>query len=183
VLQVDTDINDILLHATNTSRFGKLKAAESGRPKQSNFLPREEWNKLTQDQKDVLTAKQGQEQMGQVPLLASRQVNLHVKDLVNLDNIIEYTSMNHDVTTSDVKEDSREAPDDNALLTFMAGRGSPSSPGNIRTVLATNWTPNMTRPRENNAGDSEPKQGETITFQVHQYSVHMTCISLLCEPA
>jgi hypothetical protein len=32
VLQVDTDINDILVHATNTSRFGMLEAADSGKP-------------------------------------------------------------------------------------------------------------------------------------------------------
>jgi hypothetical protein len=102
---------------------------DSGKPKQSNFLPCEEWNKLTQDQKDVLIAKRLQERMGHVPLSASRQVNIHnVEDLVNLDNIIEYTSMNHDITTPDVKEDSREEPSDNAVLTFMAGRGSPSSP-------------------------------------------------------
>ena len=189
VFQVDTDINDIMVHATNTSRFGKLKATASGKPKQSNFLPREEWNKLTQDQKDVLIAKRRQERMGHVPLSANRQVNIHeVEDLVNLDDIIEYTSMTHDVTTPDVKEDSREAPSDNALLTFMAGRGSPSSPGDIRTVLATNRTPNMTKPRKVNASDSAPNtvqvgdttyhlnKGETITFQGHQYSVHMTCI-------
>jgi hypothetical protein len=42
VFQVDTDINDIIVHATNTNRFSKLKAADSGKPKQSNFLPREE---------------------------------------------------------------------------------------------------------------------------------------------
>jgi hypothetical protein len=33
VFQVDTDINDIMVHATNTSRFGKLKATASGKPK------------------------------------------------------------------------------------------------------------------------------------------------------
>jgi hypothetical protein len=144
---------------------------------------------LTQDQKDVLIAKRHQERMGHVPPAANRQVHLHdVEDLVNLDDIIEYTSMNHDITTPDVKEDSREAPSDNALLRLMAARGSPSSPGDIRTVLATNRTPNMTRYQEVNASESAPNtvqvgdtayrlnKGETTTFQGHQYSVHMTCI-------
>jgi hypothetical protein len=72
--QVHTNINDILVYATNTSRIGKLKAADSGKPTQYSFLPREEWNKLTQDQKDVLIAKRCQEKMGHVPLSANRQI-------------------------------------------------------------------------------------------------------------
>jgi hypothetical protein len=123
VFQVDIDINDIIVHATSTNRFSKLKTADSGKPKLSNFLSREEWNKSTQNKKDVLIAKRRQEQMGNEPLSSNRQVNLHdAEDLANLDDIIEYTSMNHDITTPDVKEDSREAPSDNALLTVVSGR-------------------------------------------------------------
>jgi hypothetical protein len=62
---------------------------------------------LTQDQKDVLIAKRRQERMGHAPLSANHQVNLHeVEHLANLDDIIEYTSMTHDVTTPNVPEDS-----------------------------------------------------------------------------
>jgi hypothetical protein len=75
VFRADTDINDIIVHATNTNRFSKLKAIDSGKPKQSNFLPREKWNKLTQDQKDVLIAKRRQEIMGHVPC-GNCQVNI-----------------------------------------------------------------------------------------------------------
>jgi hypothetical protein len=108
------------VHAINKNRFNKLKAIENGKLKQSNFLPRVEWSKLTQDQKDVLIVKRRQERMGHVPSAANRQVNLHdVEDLFNLDDIIEYMSMNHDITTPDVKEDSRDASSDNALRTFM----------------------------------------------------------------
>jgi hypothetical protein len=70
--QADTDIND--MHATNTSRFGQLKEADSGKPKQSNFLPPEEVNKLTQDQKDVLIAKRRQERMGHVSHLVKSKI-------------------------------------------------------------------------------------------------------------
>jgi hypothetical protein len=100
--------------------------------------------------------------------------------------------MTHDVTTPDVEEYSREAPGDNALLTFMAGRVSTSSPGDICSVLATNRTLNKNWPRKSNANDSAPNtvqvedltynlnKGETITFQGHRaHDMH----SLLREPA
>jgi hypothetical protein len=105
--------------------------------------------------------------MGHVPLSANRQVNLNnVEYLVNLNDIIEYTSMNHDINTPNVKEVSRDAPSDNALLTFVAGRGSPSSPGDIRSVLATNRTPNMNSPQEVNASDSAPNTVQVGDTQI-----------------
>jgi hypothetical protein len=56
VFTVDTDVSDIMVNATNSNRFGNRRATNNGKPK-SNFLPRDEWNKLTQEQKDQLIAK------------------------------------------------------------------------------------------------------------------------------
>jgi hypothetical protein len=54
IFQVDTDISDVMANVTDTSRIGSN--SNNGRPK-SIFVPCDEWNKLTQDQKDRLIAK------------------------------------------------------------------------------------------------------------------------------
>jgi hypothetical protein len=51
VFQVDTAITDIMAYATDTS-----KGVYQGKPN-SNFFPRDEWNKLSQEHKDQLIAK------------------------------------------------------------------------------------------------------------------------------
>jgi hypothetical protein len=54
VFQVDTAISHIMAYATDTSKGG-----DQGKPN-SNFNPRDEWNKMSQDQKDLLIAKRRQ---------------------------------------------------------------------------------------------------------------------------
>jgi hypothetical protein len=82
---------------TDTSKGGY-----QGKPN-SNFIPREEWNKLSQDQKDQLIAKRRQERMKQnggnwKSNQPRRQVNVHdVNDLVHVDTLIDYAIMNRDV--------------------------------------------------------------------------------------
>jgi hypothetical protein len=51
VFQVDTDISDILAYSTNINRFGK---SSNDMQTKTKYLPHEEWNKLTQDQKNAL---------------------------------------------------------------------------------------------------------------------------------
>jgi hypothetical protein len=46
---VGTDISEILVNNTNTNRFGNNGKSDKA---QATFLPRDEWNKLTQEQKD-----------------------------------------------------------------------------------------------------------------------------------
>jgi hypothetical protein len=45
---VDTDISEILVNTTNTNRFGNNGKSDKA---QATFLPRDEWNKLRQEQK------------------------------------------------------------------------------------------------------------------------------------
>jgi hypothetical protein len=190
VFKVDTDISDIMVHASNTNRFG----SQQGTGNKSTFLPREEWNKLTQEKKDELIAKRRQERMknsngNYKPFQPSRQVNLHeIEDMVNLDDIVDYTVNNHTIASSDEQDPKDVTTNDDVLLAFMAGRGSDTSPGDIRHVLAADRSSNKNKTRKANETNSAPStfqvgdmtyylnKGETITFQGHHYSAHMTCI-------
>jgi hypothetical protein len=89
VYNIDTNIGDIMVNSTNTSRFGN----------NSKFVPREEWAKMPQEERDRLIAKQRQEQMNSIggnrkPTSSARQANIHnIGDYVDLDNIIDYESI------------------------------------------------------------------------------------------
>jgi hypothetical protein len=93
VFHVDTDISDIVAHATDIQRKGN-----------SSFLPREEWLKLSPEKREELIAKRRKERAlqngyNQQKNSTARRVNLHdvqdVHDVVNLDDIIEYTANTH----------------------------------------------------------------------------------------
>jgi hypothetical protein len=58
--KVDTDISDIMMYNSDTNRFDYNNNKES----QANFLPCEEWDKLTQTQKDVLLKKRRKDLYG-----------------------------------------------------------------------------------------------------------------------
>jgi hypothetical protein len=67
------------------------------------------------------------------PFQANCQTNAHdVGEVVNLDDIIDYAVMKHDVgrteDTEDIKDD---AFSDDAPLVYMAGQGTDSSSGDI----------------------------------------------------
>jgi hypothetical protein len=161
----------------------------------SSFLPTDEWNKLTQEQRDLLIAKRRQERMqgngGNRTFQAPRQANVHdVGDVVDLDNIIDYAVMNHDVARLDDVEDIKDTPsNDDELLAYMAGRTQDtSSSGDIRNVLAAKRAPDKGKPRKANESKSAPStvqvdgktyylnKGETISFQGNQYFAHMAMI-------
>jgi hypothetical protein len=85
----------------------------------------------------------------------SHQTNIHeVDNFVNLDDIIAYTSMNHDITQPHDNKIKDDMPNDNALLAHMAGCGSGTSPGDIRQVLAANHAANMNKTRKANESHS-----------------------------
>jgi hypothetical protein len=80
---------DILAYNTNMNRSGTPRNYMQTKTK---YLPREEWNKLTQDQKNELLEKRRKEQFGN----NTRQANMHnVDEQVDLDALIDYTIMNH----------------------------------------------------------------------------------------
>ena len=95
VFKVDTDVSDILVHSSNSTYLSnKPKTFPGSEKNKSSFLPRDEWNKLTQDQKDKLIAKRRQEKSGNVPYASTHRVNIHeIEEMVNLDDIVEYTTM------------------------------------------------------------------------------------------
>ena len=75
------------------------------------------------------------------PFQLKRQTNMHdVSVVVNLDDFIDYTVMNHDVGTNETVDDKVNTDDgDDTLLAYMAGRTS--SAGDIRQVLAAKSVP------------------------------------------
>ncbi len=139
---VDTDISDALAY-TSVVRL------PHGKP--DNFLPRDEWNKLTTNQKEALIAKrrsgrqQGLSGNPSQPILPRRKVNMHhVNSFVNLDDLIDYTVCHHGISAvtndSTVAEDDRHK--DDTLLAYMSARGkSDILPGDILRVLASQHTP------------------------------------------
>jgi hypothetical protein len=57
---VDREILEILVNNTITNHFGNSGKSDKAK---ATFLPRDEWNKLTHEQKDRLIAKRRQERM------------------------------------------------------------------------------------------------------------------------
>jgi hypothetical protein len=84
VFHVDTDIREVMM---GNSNFKRLDKSRSG----SKFLPREEWAKLTQEQKDMLIAKRREERMKEVARVPPhRQANQsEAVDSINLDDLID----------------------------------------------------------------------------------------------
>jgi hypothetical protein len=172
-----------MVNTTNASRFGNTSINSNSK---STFIPRDEWNKFTQEQKDRLIDKRRQERMGTnegacKPLQSPRQVNAYdVNDLVCIDDIIDCTIMNHEVNNVKVDDDNKDSGNngDNALLAFMARQGSSS--GDIHQDFATKSTPDKSKNRQATKSKLAPStvqvgdttyylnKGETITFQGHR---------------
>jgi hypothetical protein len=168
VFQVDTAVDDIMAFTTDKSKGGY-----QGKPN-LNFIPRDEWDKLSQDQKDQLIAKRRQERMKQnggnwKSNQPRRQVNVHdVNDLVHVDTFIDYAIMNHDVvppTFTEETTDESPTTDADTLLAYMAGRGPEGTTGDIRNVLAAKREPdNKSKSRTANESKAAPitvKIGDT----------------------
>jgi CHASE2 domain-containing sensor protein len=97
--------------------------------------------------------------------------------------------MHHEANNVEVEDNNKDSGNhaDNALFAFMAGQGSSS--GDIRQVLATKRTPDKSKIRQANESKLTPStvqvgdttyyliKGESITFQGHQYSSHMTKVN------
>jgi hypothetical protein len=154
VFKVDTDVGDLMVHYTNANHNSNTQANGIGKPK-SNFIPREEWIKLSQDQKDQLVGKRRQEMMKDKPLATSSKINQHkAEELLNLDDLIEYAAIHHSVTEQESHY--QDTFKDNALLAHMAGIGLDTSPGDIRQVIATDRTPGKNKTRKANKSTSVP---------------------------
>ena len=180
-----TDVSEIYANASNT-----FQGWSQPNRNNSSFIPREEWLKLSQEQRDELIAKRRKERGAQGGTDSSnrnqhRQVHVHdIQDDVNLDDIIEYTVNVHSI--HDTFADSE--PSSNSLLAHMAGQTNPGPcPGDIRQVLAAHQRPNVkippikvntasTVPDTFTVGDTTYylNKGETISIQGRQYSAHST---------
>jgi hypothetical protein len=96
---------------------------------------------LSQEQKDKLIAERQKGRMNSnngKPRTSypPRQANAHeVDEVVDIDDIIDYTMLNHDGPVGDDDDDKGNTADGDGLLAYMAGRSS--SAGDIRKVMAT----------------------------------------------
>ena len=185
---IDTDVTEIIALMSNTQ--GSKYTAQNGQP--TNRLPREVWDKLSQAQRDEFIAKRRAEREkmygnnnNKPSGFARRSVNFHDhSETVNIDDIIDYTVNTHEThDRSDISGDQEKQSGD-TLLAYMAGRTpNGSSPGDIRTVLASSQRPaNKAVKTKVNSTETVPEtiqfdgqtyrihKGETITFNGHQYS-------------
>jgi hypothetical protein len=96
----------------------------------ASFIPREEWLKVSPEKRTELVAKrrkecavqQGSYQPCNIPV---QRVNLHdTQEVVNLDDIIEYTANTHVVHSIDHSTDAYTVESTDTLLAHMAGRVS-----------------------------------------------------------
>jgi hypothetical protein len=182
------DISEVLACASNLR-------PQNGKP--DNFLPRDEWNKLTTSQKEALIAKRRAERQAggdssrKHPSQHRRQVNMHTVDsFVNLDDIIDYTVFYHGIhdIVGNTDLDYADSQKEDTLLTYMASRAKPDThPGDIRRVLGSSHAPaqqknNLNVNEVQNTPDSETfgdvkyylNKGETIAVNAQHYSAHMT---------
>ena len=123
VFHVDTEVSDIMAFATDTKRFSNR---QQGNQKTSTArLPREEWNKMTQEQRNKVIERIRQERQARSggkpkPFTPHRQGNVHdVSDVVDIDDIIDYTIMNHAVDINEGRENLNEDADhEDTLLAY-----------------------------------------------------------------
>jgi hypothetical protein len=130
IFHVDTEISDILAFSSSTTRsFNNVQKVEGAN---KSFIPREEWLKLTESQREEILAKRRQERMKDNK--GKRQVNMHdVTDLISLDDLLEYQINQHTMTPDDEcpSNGTPSEPSDNTILAYMAGRSPSTSPGDI----------------------------------------------------
>lgn len=140
--RVDTDVEDIMAHATDTNRSGNRPPYGSNK----TFIPWDQWTKLSQEQKDKLIAERQKERMNNVhskPRVPypPRQANVHnVDESVDIDDIIDYTILNHEVALTD--DDTKGTSTDNdSLLAYMAGRSSSRVTVHLMEIFVRSWQP------------------------------------------
>jgi hypothetical protein len=184
-----------MANATDSNRSGRRQ--KYGNKK--TFVPWDQWIKLLQEQKDTLIAERQKEQIksGNGKPRTSyppRQANTHEADVVvDIDDIIDYTMLNHDGTVDDDDDDKGNTANGDGLLAYMAGRRS--SAGDIRKVMATK--PKIPQKGKRgtgtsckvNASRSTPStiqmddstyylyKGESIEVDGHHYFAHSTNIN------
>jgi hypothetical protein len=102
------------------------------------MFPWYQWIKLSHEQKDKHIAEHQKERINssngklRTPY-PPRQANAHeVFDIVDIDNIIDYTMLNHDMNVDD-DDDKGNTTDGDGLLAYITGRSS--SAGDIRKVM------------------------------------------------
>jgi hypothetical protein len=184
---IDTDVADIMENATDTNLSGQQ--SEYGNKK--TFFLLDQWIKLLQEQKDNLIAERQKERMNRnngqprTPY-PPRQANAHeVDEVVDIDDIIDYTMLNHD-TNIDGDTDKGNTNDGDGFLAYMDG---------IRKVIATKTNiknkikSDTGTSRKVNTSKSTPStmqvddnayylyKGESIKVDCHQYVTHSTNIS------
>ena len=191
--RVDTNVADIRANATDTNRSGNRQ--DYGNKK--TFVPWEQWNKLSQEQKEKLIAERQKERMNntnskpRVPY-PPRQTNMHeVADVFEVD-IIDDAILKHEVTL-DGDDNKGTSTNNDSLLAYMAGHRSLA--GDIHKVMATKTKvppkgkSGTSTSRKVNTSKSTPStiqvddntyylyKGESLEVDGHQYFAHVTNIN------
>jgi hypothetical protein len=127
-----------MANATDTKRSGRRQ--EYGNKK--TFVPWYQWIELSQEQKDKRIAEHQKERMSsnngrpRTSYPPQQQANAHeVDEVVDIDDIIYYTMLNHDGPVDDDDDYKGNKADGDGLLAYIAGRSS--SAGDICKVMAT----------------------------------------------
>jgi hypothetical protein len=125
-----------MANATDTNRSGRRQEHSN----KKTFVPWDQWIKWLQEQKDKLIAERQKERMNnnskQRTSYPQQQANAHeVDEVVDINDIIDYSMLNHDGTVDDDDDDEGNTADGDGLLAYMAGRSS--SAGDIGKLMAT----------------------------------------------
>jgi hypothetical protein len=182
---VDTDINEIMAYATDTTRFGNR--SDSGN-QSSNRIPYSEWIQLPEEQQNKILAKRKQERLenarcSQTSHPTTHYANTHnVETYIDLDSIIDNAILYEPNNDNDVPTGTTEG--NSYLLAYMAGQLSSS--GDIHQVFAAKRAPYKQKKRQVNESTSAPPtltmnsdtyklhKDESINYQGHQYFSYMT---------
>jgi hypothetical protein len=107
-----------------------------------------------------------------------------IEAYVDFDSVVDYAVSKHEVDFNDSGDGNKDNDNGMEPLAYMAGQNS--SCGDDHQVLASKQTPDKQKKRQVNEGSSAPStvtidgtayymhKGETINFQGHHCSAHMT---------
>jgi hypothetical protein len=100
-----------MVYSTNLNHFGKLQTKGDGQQK-SIFLTQAEWIYGKQDHMNQFIVKHCQEHMNDKSFHSAQRANIYESDsFVNLEDIVESTTMKTYVTKQDKKDPEDDVPD------------------------------------------------------------------------
>jgi hypothetical protein len=122
--QVDTDISEIMAYASKVNKISNRPGMSN---QASNRVPYADWIQMTQEQCDQLIAKKNQKRLANAggnskSLAPPRHANMHnVDTFVDLDHLIDYATMKHELALTDADAHSNADEDGGSeLLAYIS---------------------------------------------------------------